>query len=64
MRYSVKQKEKRHAEHIIIIAVAALVALGVWSHRPDLAVGGEWALPVLAAIICRMRTEIAEAIQT
>lgn len=59
-----KQKEKKKAEHKIIIAVAALIALGVWSHRPDLAVGGEWALPILAAIICRMRAEIAEAIQT
>lgn len=59
-----KQKEKRQAEYQIIIAVAALVALGIWAHRPDLAIGGEWALPVLAAIICRMRTEIAEAIQT
>jgi hypothetical protein len=60
----VKRKEKRQAEHQIIIVVAALIALGVWAHRPDLAIGGEWALPVLAAIICRMRTEIAEAIQT
>lgn len=59
-----KQKEKRQAEYQIIIAVAALVALGVWAHRPDLAIGGEWALPVLAAIICRMRAEVAEAVRT
>lgn len=58
-----KQKEKKKAEHKIIVAVAALVALGVWAHRPDLAIGGEWALPILAAIIGRMRAEIAEAIQ-
>lgn len=58
-----KKKEKKKAEHKIIIAVAALIALGVWSHRPDLAVGGEWALPILAAIIGRMRAEIADAIR-
>lgn len=48
----------------MIITVAALIAIGVWAHRPDLAIGGEWALPMLAAVICRMRTEIAEAIRT
>lgn len=59
-----KQKEKKRAERHIIIAVAALIALSVWAHRPDLAIGGEWGLPVLAAIMGRMRTEIAEAIRT
>jgi hypothetical protein len=59
----VKKKEKKKAEHHVIVAVAALIALGVWTHRPDLAIGGEWALPMLAAIIGRMRAEIADAIR-
>ena len=58
------QPQKRQTEHQMIITVAALIAIGVWAHRPDLAIGGEWALPMLAAVICRMRTEIAEAIRT